>query len=78
MSFKLVLFESLGAVFYSPSTVTMAVSLTVYEIFSVKKNSVTLKSGLEVVQGNGKWRRSIDYSLYDFLLVRHCKYSSIL
>jgi len=29
--------ESFGAVSYSPSTVTMAVSLTVYEIFSVKE-----------------------------------------
>ena len=29
-------FESLGVVSYSPSTVTMAVYLTVYEIFSVK------------------------------------------
>jgi len=36
-SFKLVPSESLGAVFYSPSIVTMAVSLTVYEIFSVTK-----------------------------------------
>jgi len=35
-SFKLVPFESLGAVSYSPSIVTRAVSLTVYEIFSVK------------------------------------------
>jgi len=33
MSFKLVPFESLGTVSYSPSVVTMAVSLTVYEIF---------------------------------------------
>jgi len=33
--FKLVLFESLGAISYSPSVVTIAVSLTVYEIFSV-------------------------------------------
>jgi len=33
MSFKLVPFETLGAVSYSPSIVTMAVSLTVYEIF---------------------------------------------
>ena len=29
-------FESLGAVSYSPSIVTVAVSLTVYEIFGVK------------------------------------------
>jgi len=29
-------FESLGAVSYSPSTVTVAVSVAVYEIFSVK------------------------------------------
>ena len=38
-SFKLVPFESLGAVSYSPSIVTMAVSLTVYEIglFIVKE-----------------------------------------
>ena len=36
MSFKLVPFESLGAVSYSPFIVTMAVSLTVYEVFSVK------------------------------------------
>jgi len=36
-SFKLVPFESLGAVSYSPSIVTMVVPLTVYEIFSVKK-----------------------------------------
>jgi len=36
-SFKLVPFEILGAVSYSPSIVTMAVSLTVYEIFSLKR-----------------------------------------
>jgi len=36
-SFKLVPFESLGAVSYSPSTATMAVSLTVYDIFRVKE-----------------------------------------
>ena len=34
---QLVPFESLGAVSYSPSIVTMAVSLTVYEIFSIKE-----------------------------------------
>jgi len=37
MSLKLVPFDSLGAVSYSPSIVTMAVSVAVCEIFSVKK-----------------------------------------
>jgi len=36
MPLKLVPFESLGAVSYSPSIVTMAVSVAVYKIFSVK------------------------------------------
>ena len=35
-SFKLVPFETLVVVPYSPSIVTMAVSLTVYAIFNVK------------------------------------------
>jgi len=34
---KLVPFESLGTVSYSPSMVTMAVSVAVCEIFSVKE-----------------------------------------
>jgi len=76
-SFKLIPFESFGAVSYSPSIVTMAVSLTVYEIFSIKVYSVTLKTASRVVQGHWKWRRSIDHlTIYNFLLVRHCKYSS--
>ena len=37
MSLKLVPFESLAAVSYSPSIVTMAVSVAVYETFSVKE-----------------------------------------
>ena len=37
MSLKLVPVESMGAVFYSPSIVTMAVSVAVCEIFSVKE-----------------------------------------
>jgi len=37
MSLKLVSFESLGAVSYSPSIVTVAVSVAVCEIFSIKK-----------------------------------------
>jgi len=45
----MVVFESLGAVSYSPSLVTMAVSLAVCEIFSVKEwceleNGVRLRS----------------------------------
>ena len=48
---KLVPFESLDAVSYSPSIVTMAVSVAVCEIFSVK-NGVTLKTRLGVVQGH--------------------------
>jgi len=40
-------FYFISAVSYSPSIVTMAVSLTVYEIFSA-----TLKTGLGVVQGH--------------------------
>jgi len=36
MSLKLVPFEILGAIFYSPSIVTVAVSVAICEIFSVK------------------------------------------
>jgi len=36
-SLKVVLFESLGTVSYSPSIVTMAVSLAISEIFSLKE-----------------------------------------
>jgi len=36
-SLKLMPFKSLGAVSYSPSIVTMAVSVAVCEIFSVKE-----------------------------------------
>ena len=37
MSLKVVPFKSLGAVFYSPSIVIMAVSVAVCDIFSVKE-----------------------------------------
>jgi len=37
MSLKLIPFESLDAVSYSPSIVTVAVSVAVYEISSVKE-----------------------------------------
>jgi len=38
----------------------MSIYRTVSEIFSVK-NGVTLKPGVGVVQGNWKWRRSINH-----------------
>ena len=44
----------MGAVSYSPSIVTMAVSVAVCEIFSVK-NDVTLKTMLGFVQDHWKW-----------------------
>ena len=52
-------FKSLGAVYYSFSVVTMAVSVAVCEIFSVK-SGVTLKTGLGFVQGHWKWHYLID------------------
>ena len=50
-SLKVVTFESLGTVSYSPSIVTMAVSVAVCEILSVKEWRA-LKTRLGVVQGH--------------------------
>jgi len=59
-SLKVVPFETFGTVSYSPFMVTMAASLAISEIFSVK-NGLTLKSGFGIVQGHWKWRGSIDH-----------------
>ena len=57
MSLKVVTFKSLGAVSYSPSIVTLAVSVAVFEIFSVKE-WCDLEN--RFVQGHWKWHHLID------------------
>ena len=52
-------FESLGAVFCLPSILTMTVSVTVCEIFSVKE-WCDLENILGFVQGHWKWHHLID------------------
>jgi len=53
-------FESLGMVSYSPSVVTIAVSLAMSR-YSASKNGLTLKYGFGVVRGHLKWCGSIDH-----------------
>jgi len=73
MSLKLVPFERLGAVSYSPSIVTVAVSVAVCETFSVKE-----RRDLEnKVRGRSRSLKVIDRPLCDFLLVGHCKYRAL-
>jgi len=65
----LVSFESLGAVFYSPFIVTVAVSVAVYEIFSVNEwrdleNRVRVRSRLlEMAPFDGSHTRSYSPSV---------------
>ena len=69
-SLKLVPFESLAAVSYSLSIVTVAVSVAVREIFNVKE----WRDLENQVMGHS---RSLKMAPFDrpcnFLLVRHCK-----
>jgi len=51
-SLNVVPFESFGAVSYSPSMVTMAVSVAILEINSASQNGKTLKTGFGVLQGH--------------------------
>ena len=75
MSLKLVPFKKLGAVSYTASIVTVAVSVAVCDISSVKEWHDLDNQ----VMGHS---RSLKMAPFDrpcnFLLVSHCKYSSIL
>ena len=80
-SLKLVPFGSLRVVSYSLSIVTMAVSVAVCEIFSIK-NGVTLKTGLRFVQDHWKWDHLIDririlISVWRYLVL-FARYSELL
>ena len=68
-------FESLDAVSYSPSIVIVAVSVAVCEIFNVKEWR-DLEN--QVKDRSSSLKMAPFDRLCDFLLVSHCKYSSIL
>jgi len=75
MSLKLVPFETLDAVSYSPSIVTVAVSVAVCEIFSFKE----WRDLENEVRGRSRSLKLAPFDRpYAGLLVRHCKYSSNL
>ena len=72
-SLKLVPFESLVEVSYSPSIVTMAVSVAVCKIFNAKE-LCDLENRSEFVQGHWKWHA---YEL-GLLFTFHSNYCAIL
>jgi len=69
-------FESLGAVSYSPFIVTMAVSVAVCEIFSVKEWRDDFEN--QVMGRSTSLKMTLFETICDFPLVGHCKYSYIL
>jgi len=60
-----------GRLSYAQFSATMAVSLAVCEIFSIKEWH-------DCVRGCSRSLKMVPFDRYGFLLVRHCKYSSIL
>ena len=74
MSLKLVLFESLDAVSYSLSIVTVAISVAVCEICNVKE----WRDLENQVRGRSRsLKMALCYGPCHFLFVGHCKYSFI-
>ena len=60
VTLKLVPFESLGAVSYSPSIVTVAVSIAICDIFSVNE-WCDLENRVRGRSSSLKWRCTIDH-----------------
>jgi len=66
-------FESLGTVSNLPSIVTMAVSVAVCDIFSVKEWPDLEKTGLGFVQGHWKWHHLIGRIRFKYLSCLHTR-----